>query len=386
MDLTKTRADLVALMQHQGKPAVSIFLPTHRAGNEIQQDPIRLKNLLARAEEKLLGGGMKASETREFLAPAHALVDDEAFWRQGSDGLALFVARGATLRRYRLPIPFRETLVVGERFHLKPLLPALDSDHRFYVLAVSLGSVRLVRATEHNASELPLPGVPRSLDEVLRYDEPEQKLERRTRSPNASGTERGALFHTQGAGYDDRKEDIRRFLTAVDRGLRRLLNNETAPLVVAGIDYLLPIYREVNTYGNLTAGADIGNHEMMKANELRQAGWPYVRKAVDERRAADLARFHDLQGTGRVSGEPREVIQSAHYGRVDTLFLDESAQQWGRLDAQAGLVELHDTPQDGDEDLFDRAAIRTFESKGTVHLLSVGQVPGGNPIAAIYRY
>jgi hypothetical protein len=35
------------------RPADSIYLPTHIAGREIPQDPIRLKNLLSSAEERL---------------------------------------------------------------------------------------------------------------------------------------------------------------------------------------------------------------------------------------------------------------------------------------------------------------------------------------------
>jgi hypothetical protein len=46
-----SRSDLDELVAMDARPAVSIYLPTHIAGREIRQDPIRLKNLLSSAAE-----------------------------------------------------------------------------------------------------------------------------------------------------------------------------------------------------------------------------------------------------------------------------------------------------------------------------------------------
>ena len=93
MDLLD-RNTLWSLMEEGAERCVSIYLPTHRAGSDIQQDPIRLKNLLRRAEESLGAGGMRGAAARELLQPARELIDDRAFWHYQGDGLALFVAPG----------------------------------------------------------------------------------------------------------------------------------------------------------------------------------------------------------------------------------------------------------------------------------------------------
>jgi hypothetical protein len=54
------------ITESQG-PAVSIFLPTHRAGQEIQQDPIRLKNLLKQAESQLISEGSRPGRSIQIL-------------------------------------------------------------------------------------------------------------------------------------------------------------------------------------------------------------------------------------------------------------------------------------------------------------------------------
>src|SRR5438552_2635443 len=91
---------------------VSIFMPTHRAGQEIQQDPIRLKNLLKKAEEGLVQEGLRAAEARELLEKVHPLLIDQFFWRHQDHGLAVFLSP-KTFRRYRLPIAVEEKVVVN---------------------------------------------------------------------------------------------------------------------------------------------------------------------------------------------------------------------------------------------------------------------------------
>jgi hypothetical protein len=43
-------------------------------------------------------------------------------------------------------------VVVTDRFHIKPLLPLLSGDGRFYVLALSQSEVRLLQGTRYSVS------------------------------------------------------------------------------------------------------------------------------------------------------------------------------------------------------------------------------------------
>lgn len=49
-----SKTELKTLAEARDKWCVSIFMPTHRAGVETRQDPIRLKNLLGETEKRLL--------------------------------------------------------------------------------------------------------------------------------------------------------------------------------------------------------------------------------------------------------------------------------------------------------------------------------------------
>ncbi len=56
---TFSNSDLRRLTTAQQGPCVSIFMPTHAAGRDGQQDVLRLKNLLTQAERGLVEQGLR---------------------------------------------------------------------------------------------------------------------------------------------------------------------------------------------------------------------------------------------------------------------------------------------------------------------------------------
>ena len=125
-----SRSDLDELVAMDAWPAVSIYLPTHVAGREIRQDPIRLKNLLPSAAERL-ASTWRRPEIEDFLGPAESLVEDEDFWRHQQQGLGVFLAPRFN-RIHKVPIPVPEETFVGDYFHIKPLLPLFEDAGSFW--------------------------------------------------------------------------------------------------------------------------------------------------------------------------------------------------------------------------------------------------------------
>lgn len=76
---TLAAADLVPLIDPTPASRVSLFLPTHRAGPEVQQNPIRLKNLLRQAKQMLLERGRRRPDAEALLEPAQGLLFQEGF-------------------------------------------------------------------------------------------------------------------------------------------------------------------------------------------------------------------------------------------------------------------------------------------------------------------
>jgi hypothetical protein len=379
-----SREELKMLTEKPGGQCVSIYIPTHRASPETKQDPIRFKNLLRQAEGELKKGGLRSPDAKALLKPAKALLKDGFFWQYQSDGLAAFISSQG-FWYYRLPLPFDELLVVSDRFHIKPLLPLFIHDGRYFVLALSQNEIRFFDCTRHSVNEVDLEDVPKSMDEALKYDDPEKQLQFHTRTPAGAG-DRAAMFHGQGVGTDDAKTNLLRYFQRVDDGLRNILREERSPLVLAGVEYLLPIYREANTYPEVIGGGILGNPEEIKAEELQKQAWglvePHFRKAREEA----MARYKSLAGGPRASNSLRAIIPGACDGRIEVLFVPLGVQRWGSYDPATRTVDLHPEALPGDEDLLDLAAVRTFLNGGTVYAVRPEEMADEAPADAIFRY
>ena len=175
MDVIR-RTDLERVALQGAGPSVSLFLPTQRAGPEVQQAPIRLKNLLREATEALQADDVKAPMIHSVLAPLRRLVNDGLFWQYQSDGLALY-SRPGWWRALRVPLDLPELAVVADRFHISPLLPLLTGDGHFFVVALSQNQIRLLEGTRDQLEEVHLPGVPLGVRDALHGAEAQKQLQ-----------------------------------------------------------------------------------------------------------------------------------------------------------------------------------------------------------------
>lgn len=362
---------------------VSLFMPTHRAGRETEQNPIRLKNLLRQAEDRLLAKQVRAAEVKEMLKAPYRLLNDKGFWQRQSDGLAIFFNL-AVRHVFRLPCAFEEMVVITKRFHVKPVLPLLTSDGLFHVLALSQNHCRLLEGTRHTVDEVALEGVPESLSEALPEGDFDKQLQFHTGTP-ATGGKRAAMFYGHDIGTAT-KERLLRWFRMIDKKLHELLKDRQSPLVLAGVDYLFPIYKEANTYAHLIDEGIPGNPEGVKPEVLHAQAWDLVEPVFRQSRETALAHYRRLAGTGQTTTDVNEAVLAAHHGRVDALFVPVGVQVWGRFDPQQERVEIHPSPEPGDEDLLDLSAIRSLINGGVVYAVAPDEVPDQAALAAVLRY
>jgi hypothetical protein len=385
---TLSRDEIRELLQPCNGPCVSIFLPTFRAGAETLQNPIRFKNLLREAQGQLEGRGLRAAEAEEILGAARELIDDFDFWQHQSDGLALFLARGFR-RVFRPARTLPELVIVDNRFYLKPLFPLLTGDGRFYVLGLSQKQIRLFEGDREGLHEIELgPEVPTSLTEALGDQLTEESLQFEASSASAIGRTGAPMYHGHGGGEDDTKPEIQKFFNLVDHGLKKLDLDRKAPLVLAGVEYLQPLYREASEHPNVVEQGIAGNPERLKTEELHRAAWQIVGPRFQEDRRAAAERYGELAGTGRGSSQLAEVLAAAHDGRIDTLWTASGERLWGTFDPGKRAVHIAENGhRNGHQDLLDLAAVQTFLNGGTVYAVAPEEVPAsGEPLAAVFRY
>lgn len=382
MDLLHA-VDVAALLDAGPGPCVSLFVPTRRVETRTASGPAHLKNLFREAEGRLLESGLRAPAAREFLEPARRLSETGLFWQYQSDGLAIFLRPG-WFRSWRLPLELDPLVVVGDRFHMRPLLPLLTGDGHFFVLALSQNEVSLLEGTRQRVDQVDLPEVPQGLREALKHDDPEKQLQ-----PHVAGRGGGAapaVFHGHGPGGEEHKDRVLQYFRQIDHGLAAVLGGERAPLVLTGVESLLPIYRKANTYPYLVDGGITGNPDHLPPEELHAQAWRLVEPIFRQAQEAAVARFRRLAGTGRTTSDLGEVLRAAHEQRVDTLFVAAGHRQLGTYDPETGAVETGEGPRPDAEDVLDLAAVLTLRAGGVVYSQRPEGIPDSAVAAALLRY
>ncbi|MFO8010758.1 MAG: hypothetical protein R6U89_08090 [Dehalococcoidia bacterium] len=381
-----SKTDLREIIENSRQPCISIYMPAERTGVETRANPTRLKNLIRNVEEQLDALGYESRQTGDILAPAVDLVDDAGFWRQQDDGLAILASPGI-FRYWQLPLRFDEVSVAASHFYLKPVMPLLSSDGRFFVLALSQNNVRLLESTRYDSREVGLEDTPKSLKEALKYDDSERQVQFHTPEPGGKDKAgQAAIFHAHGVGEEDEKKDIIRFVQQVDNGVVSKLASGGEPLILAGAEPTIGLYRKVNSYGNLIEEIISGNPDDMSNDYLREQAWTIIEPYFAETRARIAEKFQDLRASDLASSKLREVLPAAWQGRVDTIFAATDARQWGTFDGAANRLRFHQEREPGDEDLINLAILYTFVNSGTVYVVEQSEVPGASGVAAIYRY
>lgn len=383
-DVSQLRSEMNSLIEVSSDRCVSIYMPTHRVG-DLYEDVIRFKNLLDEAERRLREMGMRLPDSESLLEPAQELLDDHLnFWRHQSDGLAVFASPGL-FKSYRLPVSFDALVVTAHRFHIKPLLRVLNAYSLFYVLALSQASVRLFRCLPEGCETIEVENMPSSMAEALRRHDRERQLQFHTRTGDYSG-KRAAMFHGQGAGKDDAKADLSRFVRQVAVGVGEALKEEHSPLVLAAVDYVQPLYREVKAYPHVLSQGLLGNPDRLDEMDAASLAWPIVRSHLEQDQVRQVQRHEEISHTALASADLKEILVASSEGRVAKLFLTSGVQSWGMFDFQKREIHYLEGPLPGSQDLFELAAVLAWTKGGDVFVLDPERMPKGTTVAAIFRY
>jgi Bacterial archaeo-eukaryotic release factor family 11 len=363
-----THTEVERLLAARGGPRVSIYLPTTPITPDADADRIELKNLGAAAAEQLEAAGAERAAVLEFREALSELDEDEDFWAEQSQSLALF-ASASGMRTFRLPNRLTSHVEVADRFYVKPLLRAITFPQAAFVLALAAGSVRLVEvARDGPAFTVDVPGLPSDAASA---------------AGKSSLSDRSPDRRIQGS--EGQKLRLRQYARKVDHALRGVLTGLELPLILAATGPLDSIYRSLNSYPHLVDAGIPGSPENRSDEELA-AGARTVLDEVYERELSEIReRFAFSFSRGLASSDVATVARAATQGAVGTLLVDIDEKLPGQVDEETGAVTL------GDDDsasygVADEIARRVMLTGGDVLAVRKADVPEGAAVAAIFRY
>ncbi|MCF8303178.1 MAG: hypothetical protein K9I94_07880 [Bacteroidales bacterium] len=381
-----TRDRFEALAKIHQPHSVSIYMPTHRAGVEVNEklDKLMLKNKVKEIKQTLLDYQMKENEVDQYIKPIYELLEETNFWNNQLNGLALFLAPGKGLEYYRAPITFDEYTYVADHFYLKPLIPLFIYDKNFYVLALSQKNVSLYEANTYKMQKLDVEEfVPERIEEVVGTDF-------RQKSPQFRSGQDGqgkGIYHGQGSGKDDYKTEVEKFLQHVDKGLMKILHDKKAPLIVAAVDYLYGYFKDVTAYKHLYDDFIPGNPDESNADRLHREAISrlekYFKKEIDDKHRL----FEEAIKVNKASCDLEEIIPYSVDGRVGSLFIKQGTHLYGLYDHETRKVIVEDEKNKNNSCLYNLATIETMLNSGNVFITKEQDMPDEScEITAIFRY
>lgn len=359
---------------------ISIFIPTHKTGEEGKQDSIRLKNIIQKVKADLLEMGWKEQQVENLFKDIRAKTEENQFWLHQDKGLALYVNEDY-FDFFKIPVSPEENYYIAENFLITPLLELQNHHDKYHVLVLSQNETKMFKITPDETTKIAFESVPASMEEHLKYHVHERSMQHHT---GASGG--GAVFHGQGAGEDENNKELELFLKHIENKVTKYLKKENGPLVLAGPEKMVAYYKKANKYFNVLDQAISGNSDSKTVKELEEESWEIAQSYFREEITSDIDRFNNLKGSELISTNVSDIVKGAYFGKVDTLFVPMGFRQFGLFDADENRVEISENLNGQTVDLINYAAISAIRTGSTLYGLPQSEVPNNSGLAAIYRY
>lgn len=367
-----SKEEFAELANFTGEPCISVYVPAHSAGLQVndRHDVILFKNALQQIKKVLLGKSYDIEKADAILKPALELLDDVEFWNNHSEGLAVFIS-DQFLKTFKLPVTVKEEIHVNSSFLLTPLLPIMTNKTEFYLLLLSKHDAKLYKGDAYGMQRKDVMGLPNGMDDVLNLEENDQ----------------GNGNSNHGHGLESEKEHISQYLKEVDQTLmKEVLSTSHCPLIVAAVEYIAAMYKQVSHYKNIAEESIIGNYEHEDRKVLFQKATEKLEPYFKERVNKALLNYYNNSATDLTSSIPADVIPASHYKQVSELFAVKNEHIWGNFDEVNNQLILHDKEQQGDECLLNKAVIKTIQNGGEVYLIDKEKMPADSKIAAFMRF
>ena len=366
------------LIEKNSDVSVTITLPTHKKGEESKQDPIRFKNLLSEASEKIKEYNSKNGFADSLLKQARQLLDKPLFWSHLDKGLAVYVSENR-FDVYKLPYEVEEQVFVNNHFMITPLLPMTSMDGSFSVLAVSRQNIRLLRCTRNEVQDITPSEIPLSIEDYIEID-PEKQL-------NFHSGSRGqkAVYFGHGANEEDKLIVVEGFYREIEKEITRVIKQYDDPLILTGLTENIGIYKKVNSYNRVLDEVVKRNPDELTDKELKDKGWEIIQTFFLGDMYKSLENLKKSTND-KVSNNLGEIVEATVMGKSQTIFISKGEKKWGFYDEVNHTVQYSNNPNGKDVELLNWLSITAFKTGSKVYILPKEEMPIRSTVAAEYRF
>lgn len=385
MDLL-TPADLQKLSEEQKEICVSLIMPGEILVGGNLNNRTRFRNLVEKSKKILSETSLNKDKVEKFLAPAIDILNDDSFWQDQFTSLFVYLYSDGAIT-YKLPIEVSETVYVSHYFYILPLLGYFSGNVNFFLLSLDDGGTKFFEGDKYYLKDITTEAIRNvNLENLMEnYEIEEEQLYHVENKGARSKKHEDVMYYGHGNAKDDKKIREKRLLEIIEAEVTKSLDGQISPLLLAGHQHLVSIYRKINKYHYLLPAALKIKSEYSDNKEIHEEALKII-KTVGINRLMDAKKSYcDLIGTGFTSADIEEVLRGIGEGRASDVFIEEDNYPFGSFVLENDKIQVTETNDVTDENLANLAAIFAIKTGTKIHFAEKKFMPERG-ISATFRY
>ena len=228
------------LNSHAGEFNVSLIVPIENESFDLEVNKNRVKEAIRDAGEKIID----RKTDYDFLIDRMLGLFEHIDWHHPMKGIGMFVSPSVAEWIY-FSNPVTEKIMVGDLFETRDLVFEMTHTMKFWLLVMSMNKTRLFRGEGRKLNEIQDDHFPTSYVEEFDFDQTPSRM-RSTQGVDTTQVQEGR-----------KKEYFRK----VDSFLGLFMKTGKQPLIIAGVNDVMALFREVTLHEKYIIGRVHGNFD-----------------------------------------------------------------------------------------------------------------------------
>lgn len=358
---------------------LTISQETHNTPINDDKDRIQFENLLKEAEEKV---SEKYDEDicKKLLEPLKELRNQPAFWGTG-DGSVVLYATPEEVYYYRLDVPVKDTVMVGDKPYILPVIENFQYVTYYQLLALSREKMKLYNGRRYTLEEIDL-----SQDDDAPTDKNKALGDELTRGEmNLAGhgatVASGGVFHGQNDTSTEKEIDMENYFRIVDKYVFDYYSKPTElPLILFALPENIAEFRKLSKNNFLDEVQIEASPAQLSNNDIQKKTAEKIHEVIDKRHRNLIERFEETAPRFKLDAQYEDLAFSSVQGKIEYLLLEKGYEVPGSIDENG---QYHEGPVD---DYTNQLAWNVLRANGKVYVLDIEEMPSSVHVAAVLRY
>lgn len=356
------KEQLQKLASEKNKPCVTISMNTHRTHPDNAKDEILLKNLIKKAEERVINefGKTQVAQLLQKLETVGEEVDVD----YNLDSLHIFLSNETQEIVKSSWATSNDGVHISDSFATRTLIKNYSRSESYLVMLLSQGGVQLFEAVNDDI-----------VNEVNNEDFP---------FPENQHYNKHANKRSDSEYLDDL---VREFLNKVDKALVEV-HNETGLkcVVITTEDNYSRLQQVADKPGAYLGYASI-DYNNVATHHIAKQSWELVEKQQKQGRAAAISEMEEAVAQGVVLTDLQEIYQASIDGRGDLLIVHQDFVQPVVMKDERTFDLVDDpTTENAIDDITSTIAWEVVSKKGRVVFTGQDEIKGLGKIVLKARY